>query len=147
MQLTEPGTLVLVGSYAPAARAYVDQLADDGALVLTIPREAVLNQDESYLMGIRSAAAGAVKQGRTVVVRSENWPEAVLMTRRLAEKRLISPEALDQRVRQMLARAAVGVLHASGARRLIVVGRGTGAETLGLVGDQEGLRVEVRPGS
>lgn len=129
------GTLVLVGSCAPQARAQVEHLADEGALVLTIPREAVLNRDESYLMGIRSGAAAAVKVGRTVVVRSENWPEALLVTRKLAARRGITVDELERRVRTMLAGVAQGAVESAGARRLIGVGTETSAalcEALGI---------------
>lgn len=125
------GALVLAGSAKPAARAQVDALADDGALVLTLTRQAVLDQDETFLMGLRSGAAAAIKQGRNVVVRSENWPEAVEMTRRLAAKRWISADEVERRVRTMLARVAEGVVHAVGhagvLRQVIAVGTETSA--------------------
>jgi uncharacterized protein YgbK (DUF1537 family) len=119
------GALVLCGSFAPAARAQVERLADEGALVLTLHREAVLNQDESFLMGIRSGAAAAIKQGRNVVVRSENWPEAAVVTRKLAAKRFIPVAEVEHRVLSMLARAAGDAVEAGGCRRLVAVGTDT----------------------
>lgn len=141
------GTLVLVGSYMPQARAQVERLADEGALVLTLHREAVLNRDESYLMGIRSGAAAAIKQGRNVVVRSENWLEALMMTRRLAAKRGIPVDVLESRVREMLARVGQGVVQAAGARQLIVVGTETSATVCRLLGMTEMVLLrEIAPG-
>lgn len=119
------GTLVLVGSAKPQARAQVERLAEEGALVLTLTRQAVLDQDETFLMGIRSGAAAALKQGRHVVVRSENWPEAVEVTRRLAAKRGIAPDEVEQRVRQMLARVGEGVVRAIHLGQMIAVGADT----------------------
>ncbi|MFZ5825377.1 MAG: amphi-Trp domain-containing protein [Bacillota bacterium] len=121
------GILALVGSAQEAARAQVERLSDEGALVLTLSREAVLNEDETFLMGIRSGAAAALKQGRHVVVRSENWPGAAEVTRRMAAKRAIPPEEVERRVATMLARVGEGVLAATGGRRLAVVGTETGA--------------------
>lgn len=121
------GTLVVVGSANPVTRAQVERLADEGALVLTLHREAVLNQDETYLMGIRSGAAAAIKQGRNVVVRSENWPEAITVTRLLAAKRRIPAEEVEQRVSSMLARVGEGVVMAANPQGVIVVGTETGA--------------------
>lgn len=140
--------LVISGSYLPQARAQVEQLADRGALVLTLNREAVLNQDESYLMGLRSGAAAAVKQGRNVVVRSENWPEAVEVTRRLGARRGIPVDELEARVRTMLARVALGAVQSAEARKVIALGTETGAavrEALG-AGEAEALG-EAVPGA
>lgn len=146
------GTLVLIGSPAPEARAQLDRLADDGALVLTLRREVVLGQDETQLMGIRSGAASTAEQGRTVVVRSENWPEAVEMTRRMAAKRGTTADELGQRVANMLARVGEGVI--SGAvtsrgstRRVIAVGTDTCAALCRKLGLGELLVLdEVAPG-
>lgn len=121
------GALVLAGSCLPEARAQVDRLADEGALVLTLPREAVLNLDETYLMGIRSGAAAAIRQGRIVVVRSENWPEAAVITRRLGARRGIPAEEIDQRIVAMLARVGHDVVQTTSARRLVAVGTETSA--------------------
>ncbi|HLO02387.1 MAG TPA: nucleotide-binding domain containing protein, partial [Symbiobacteriaceae bacterium] len=118
------GILVIAGSDAPEARAQLERLAEAGALTLTLTREAVLGQDETLLMALRSAAGAAVKEGRPVVVRSENWPGAVEVTRRLAAKRYI-PE-IEQRVATMLGRVAEGVVKAGAGSRLIVVGTDTG---------------------
>lgn len=117
---------MLVGSPSPQARAQVERLADEGALVLTLHREAVLNQDETFLMGIRSGAAAAISHGRNVVVRSENWPEAVQMTRLLGAKRWIPAEEVEGRVRTMLARIGQGVVAATRPRGVIAVGTETG---------------------
>ncbi len=139
--------LVLVGSCAPEARRQVERLAERGALVLTVGREVVLNQDESYLMGIRSAAAAAILQGRDVVVRSENWPEAVLVTERLAAKRLIPPDVVRERVRTMLARVAQGVVLSTALRKVIAVGTDTGQAVRELLGcGSVPVAVEVRAG-
>lgn len=142
------GTLVVSGAVAPAARAQLEQLADSGALVLTLHRDTVLNQDESFLMGIRSGAGVAAVHGRDVVVRSENWPEALLVTRKLAEKRWISADALERRVRLMLARVAQGVvLEAKCTRKLIAVGRETSAAVCEQLAITELVVVaEVAPG-
>lgn len=120
----QSGILVIVGSDRPAARAQLERLAEEGALVLTMTREAVLRQDETLLMALRSAAGAAVKDGRPVVVRSENWPGAVEMTRRMAAKRYIP--AVEERVATMLARVAEGVVKAGAVDRLIAVGTDTG---------------------
>ncbi|MDB4895598.1 MAG: four-carbon acid sugar kinase family protein [Firmicutes bacterium] len=146
------GTLVLIGSAAPGVRAQIDRLADDGALVLTLRRELVLGQDETQLMGLRSGAAATAEQGRNVVVRSENWPEAVEMTRRMAAKRGTSAEELGNRVVNMLARVGQGVI--SGAittrgstRRVIAVGTDTCAALCRKLGIGELLVLaEVEPG-
>lgn len=144
----EVGRLVLVGSSAPQARALVDRLAEEGALVLTIHREAVLNEDESYLMGIRSGAAVAIRQGRTVVVRSENWPEALLVTRNLAARRGISAEQLEGRVLRMLARVAQGVVESTGCHQVLAVGTDTGAAVSAALAAGAGpLQLVIRPGS
>lgn len=118
------GILVIVGSDAPETRAQLERLSEAGALVLTLTREAVLGQDETLLMALRSAAGAEVKEGRTVVVRSENWPGAAEVTRRLAAKRYIP--AVEERVATMLARVAEGVVKAGAGRSLIVVGTDTG---------------------
>lgn len=120
------GVLVLVGSAREQARAQVERLAEQGALVLTLSREAVINQDETILMGIRSGAAVAMRTGRNVVVRSENWPGAAEVTMRLAAKRGIPAEEIERRVLAMLARVGEGVLAATGSRRVVVVGTETG---------------------
>lgn len=122
---TTGGVLVLVGSCAPQARTQAERLAEAGALVLTLSRETVLQQDESILMGIRSAAAAAIKQGRTVLVRSENWPEAREVTRRLAARRGISASEIEARVGTLLGRVAQGALRALDTLRLVVVGTDT----------------------
>ncbi|MFZ5814401.1 MAG: nucleotide-binding domain containing protein [Bacillota bacterium] len=120
------GVLVLVGSARAEARAQVERLAEAEALVLTLSREAVLNEDETFLMGIRSGAAAAIAKGRNVVVRSENWPGAAEVTLRLAAKRWIPAEEVGRRVTSMLARVGEGVVAATGGRRLVVVGTETG---------------------
>lgn len=119
------GALVLVGSCAVQARSQVERLVDEGALLLTLTRETLLNQDESVLMGLRSAAAAAVRQGRTVVVRSENWPEAREVTRRLAARRGVPPAEIESRVGLYLGRVAEGALKALGHLKLVVVGTDT----------------------
>lgn len=137
-----PGALILVGSTAPAARALVERLAGEGTLVLTISRQAVLDADESFLMGIRSGAAVAIKRGQTVLVRSENWAGALEVTLKLAAKRWIPAETVSERVRGMLARVAAGVLEATGCGTLAVVGTETGqavCERLGIADPQAGL--------
>jgi uncharacterized protein YgbK (DUF1537 family) len=121
-----PGILVIAGSAAPEARAQLERLAEAGAQVLTLTREAVLTQDETLLMALRSAAGAALKQGRHVVVRSENWPGAAEITRRLAAKRFLSAQEVERRVSTMLARVAEGVVKAGAARRLVTVGSDTG---------------------
>lgn len=118
--------LVIAGSAAPEARTQLERLAEEGALVLTLTREAVLTQDETLLMALRSAAGAALNQGRHVVVRSENWPGAAEVTRRLAAKRYIPAEELERRVRTMLARVAEGVVKAGAGRRILAVGTDTG---------------------
>lgn len=118
------GILVIAGSDRPEARAQLERLAEAGALTLTLTREAVLGQDETLLMALRSAAGAEVKAGRPVIVRSENWPGAVEVTRRLAAKRYIP--AIEERVATMLARVAEGVVKAGAGERLIVVGTDTG---------------------
>lgn len=118
------GILVIAGSDRPEARAQLERLAEAGALTLTLTREAVLGQDETLLMALRSAAGAEVKAGRPVIVRSENWPGAVEVTRRLAAKRYIP--AVEERVATMLARVAEGVVKAGAGERLIVIGTDTG---------------------
>lgn len=120
------GILVIAGSDRPEARAQLERLAEEGSevSVRTLTREAVLGQDETLLMALRSAAGAEVTAGRPVIVRSENWPGAAEMTRRMAAKRYI-PD-VEQRVATMLARIAEGVVRAGAGDRLIVIGTDTG---------------------
>lgn len=131
------GILVITGSDAPQARTQLERLAEAGALVLTLTREAVLNQDETLLMALRSAAGAALKQGRPVIVRSENWPGAAEVTRRLAAKRYIPAEEVARRVLTMLARVAEGVIKAGASERIIAVGTETGEALLRHLGINE----------
>lgn len=139
--------LVIAGSGAPEARAQLDRLADEGALVLTLTREAVLGQDETLLMALRSAAGAALKQGRTVIVRSENWPGAADVTKKLAAKRFIPADEVERRVSTMLARVAEGVIKAGAGRRFVVVGTDTAGAFCQHLGITEMVVVgEVAPG-
>jgi uncharacterized protein YgbK (DUF1537 family) len=141
------GILVIAGSAAPEARAQLERLAEAGALVLTLTREAVLTQDETLLMALRSAAGAALKQGRHVIVRSENWPGAAEVTRRLAAKRYIPAEEVERRVRTMLARVAEGVVKAAATRRLVAVGTEVGDALCAQLGITERQVVgEAAPG-
>jgi uncharacterized protein YgbK (DUF1537 family) len=80
-------------------------------------------------------------------MRSENWPGAAEVTKRLAAKRYIPAAEIERRVTTMLARVAEGVIKAGAGSRLVAVGTDTGEALCRHLGiDERTVVGEASPG-
>lgn len=142
----ELGVLAIAGADSSLARAQTEAAAEAGALLLTMTREAVLDSNETFLMGLSAGAATALKQGRDAVIRSENWTGASEVTRRLGAKRGIPGWEVERRVRTLLARAALQVMNGTGASCLIAMGGETAGAAVRALGLAELIPAPEVPG-
>ncbi|MGE5673494.1 MAG: four-carbon acid sugar kinase family protein [Mycobacterium leprae] len=141
------GVLVLAGSVMPQTQAQVKALADAGALVITLDGRQALTTPDKAVSRIAIDAGGALAQGRHVVVRSENWPEAVEATRKLGAELGMDGVAVSKRISWLLARIGEAVLHGTGSRRLITLGGDTSAAVTRQLGITETVVLaEIAPG-
>jgi uncharacterized protein YgbK (DUF1537 family) len=115
------GTLVIAGSVMPQSRAQIDALARAGASVFTIESSAVI-QDRFSDRDLRAQVASELASGKTVVVRSDNCPDAVEATKRLASQRRMS-----ERFANVLVGKALAAFAELAVGRLIVLGGETSA--------------------
>ncbi|HYF91095.1 MAG TPA: four-carbon acid sugar kinase family protein [Symbiobacteriaceae bacterium] len=141
------GTLVIAGSVMPQTRAQVEALQADGARVITLEGAAALADADATTERLAAEAAARLAAGENVVVRTENWPEAVGATRRLGAESGLSPVEVSRHLSGLLARIAGRVLRQTGSRRLITLGGDTSAAVCRALGITETLVLdEIEPG-
>src|SRR5690606_28780832 len=99
LDVTGPaGVLVVAGSVMPQSRAQVEALASAGGVVLTLQAREALTQPDRGVTALAARAVEALRAGRHVVIRSENWPEAVDETRRLGAELGLDGVAVSRRI-------------------------------------------------
>lgn len=141
------GVLVLAGSVMPQTQAQVAALGEAGALVITLDGREALTAPDDLVERVSIEAAGALNQGRHVVVRSENWPDAVAATQELGKQLGMDRVAVGKRISGLLARIGEAVLNATGSRRLITLGGDTSAAACRQLGITETVVLqEISPG-
>lgn len=133
------GVLVIAGSVMPQTQAQVAAMEEAGLHVVTLTAQAALDGNVGPLL---TSVAYRLQQGESVVVRSENWPEAVAAIRAVAAERGIPALEASRR-----ATATLAAFAETACGRIVALGGDTSAAVCKHLGIEEMIVVdEIAPG-
>ncbi|WP_027892055.1 four-carbon acid sugar kinase family protein [Calidithermus chliarophilus] len=139
--------LVVAASVMPQTRAQVEAFVAAGGAELVLSGEEALAHPERARAALAGQAVRHLRRGQDVLVRSENYPEAVRRTRERGEALGLGGLEVSRRVSGLLAEVAREALAHTAVRRLVVLGGDTSASVCRALGIHQTVVLrEIQPG-